>query len=374
MAQQFLLSIDKKRVTVTPGAKTEFNVTIQNLTTLLDDVAVTVEGIEISWVQVVPPHVPVFAQGEASVRVIVQPPVDPSRALCGIYPLQVSGRSQEQAGQQADTRVDLEVQFGGDYRIEVGSGTTSGGQEATFPFTVHNDANAPLVLRCSGEDPRNLFWYKFDPFQIAVPPGSVGTAVLSVRARQTGSEDQTVVFTLSAQGEWSAPGMAAITAPPHQVNGQWGQAAPTTLAVTIEPFRQDGSASSSYRVQVNNPGPQPESTNLEFSSAGGQLGFKFDPAQVSLAPLGQSASVLLVWLASGASGAAAVGGQAIDFWVTARPLNPRTRPGSVKTSFSPPAAPIQKRPGWLIPAIVIGVLLLLACVGIGVVFTILRTR
>lgn len=165
--------------------------------------------------------------------------------------------------------------------------------------------------------------------------------------------------------------MAAITAPAHQINGQWGQSAPTTLSVTIEPYRQDSSTSSSYRVLVNNPGPLQESATLEFSSADGLLNFKFDPTRLSLGPLGQSASDLVVWLASGAS---AAGRQAIDFWVTARPMSPRTRPGSAKTSYSPPPAPLKKRPGWLIPAIVIGVLILLACVGSVVVLSILRVQ
>ena len=62
MAQQIMLSTDKNRVTVAPGAKTELCVTIQNLTTLVDDVSVSVAGVDQSWVQVVPPHVPIFAQ------------------------------------------------------------------------------------------------------------------------------------------------------------------------------------------------------------------------------------------------------------------------------------------------------------------------
>ncbi len=87
MATQLILTADKDRVTVSPGAQAELSVTINNLTALVDDASVTVNGIDKSWVQVVPPHVPVFAQGEASVRVIFQPPADPLHTLAGIYPL-----------------------------------------------------------------------------------------------------------------------------------------------------------------------------------------------------------------------------------------------------------------------------------------------
>lgn len=93
-ATQLILTSDKNRVTVSPGAQAEVCVTIQNLTTLVDDVSVNVDGIDKSWVQVVPPHVPVFAQGEASVRVIFQPPADPLHTLAGIYPLSITGSLQ----------------------------------------------------------------------------------------------------------------------------------------------------------------------------------------------------------------------------------------------------------------------------------------
>ncbi|MBE3145499.1 MAG: hypothetical protein IMZ61_16480, partial [Planctomycetes bacterium] len=218
MAQQIMLSTDKNRVTVAPGAKTELSVTIQNLTTLVDDVSVSVAGVDQSWVQVVPPHVPIFAQGDASVRVIFQPPADPLRALAGLYPLQITGTLQEQASQPVDTAVELEVQFGGDYRIELGKGTAPNNQEAVFPFKVRNDANAPLNLQCSGEDAQNFFWYKFDPFQFTVPPGGEATSTLSIRSRQPASGGQTVNFTLRTQGEWPITGMSSIAAAAKQVN------------------------------------------------------------------------------------------------------------------------------------------------------------
>jgi hypothetical protein len=277
--------------------------------------------------------------------------------------LQVSGKSQELAGQQADLSLELEIQFGGDYRIEIGQGPAGGGQEATFPFKVHNDANAPLALRFSGADAQNAFWYKFDPFQITVPPGGEGGAVLSVRMRQTASDNQQIGFTLSTQGEWTGNGVAAIPAPTHQVSGQWGQAAPTILGIAVHPYPQDNSGRARYQVVVNNPGTTPETANLEGSCADGLLGFQFEPAQLNLGPQSQAASNLVVWLTGAAAGA---GQRALDFWVTARPAGARTHPGSMKASFALPAAPIKQRPKWLIPAIVIAIIVLIACV-VGVV-------
>lgn len=358
MAQQIILTSDKKQVSVAPGAKTEFTVTIQNLTTLLDDVAVTLAGLDPAWVEVVPAHVPVFAQGEASVRVIIKPPLDPARAQAGIYPIQVNGQSQELSSQQATTRLELEIQFGGDYRIEVGGGTALSAQEATFPVKVRNDANAPLTLQCSGSDPQNVFWYKFDPFQINVAPGGETTAVLSIRSRQTALSSAQVIFSVSAQGEWTLSGQAAVAAPPHQVNGQWGQVEPTTLAIELRPYPLDNSGRARYQVVVTNPGGTTEPVTLEGSSADGLLGFQFDPPQVSLAPRSNSAANLWVWLAKATP--AGLTAQALEFWVTARPLAPRTRPGSAKAHFAAAAAP-KKRFNWIIPAVIAVLLFMLLC-------------
>ena len=75
MSNSILLSVDKKRVSVAPGASVEFAVTAQNLTTLLDQVALRVEGLNADWTQIVPPYLPVFGQGQATARVIVPRPL-----------------------------------------------------------------------------------------------------------------------------------------------------------------------------------------------------------------------------------------------------------------------------------------------------------
>jgi uncharacterized membrane protein len=371
MAQQLMLSSDKNRVAVSPGAQAELSVTIQNLTALVDDVSVTVAGIDASWVQVVPQHVPVFAQGEASVRVLFQPPADALHTLAGTYPLRISGLLQEQDGEQAETKVDLEIQFGGDYRVELGRITSSSNQEAVFPFKVHNDANAPLNIRCSGEDPQNSLWYKFDPFQFTVPPGSEMSTTLSIRARQPSQDNKKVVFILKTQGEWAITGMAPIEASLKQVNGQWEQGALPVLRVEINPTRIEHGSSGNYQLVVSNPGFATEMISLECSSANGQLGFRFNPTELTLRPQGQGITTLTVW----PTAANPPGQTTIDFWVTAKSGSGKSRPGSAQAAFVHlvQALPERKpRPAWLIPVIVLVVSLLLICAISAIVLLSLR--
>jgi hypothetical protein len=363
-ATQLILTSDKNRVTVSPGAQAEMCVTIQNLTTLVDDVSVTVAGIDKSWVQVVPPHVPVFAQGEASVRVIFQPPADPLHTLAGIYPLRLTGSLQEQSGEQAETKADLEIQFGGDYRIELGKGSAANNQEAVFPFKVHNEANAPLNIRCTGEDSQNSCWYKFDPFQFTVPPGSETTTTLSIRARQQSQDIKKVVFTLKTQGEWAVTGMSSIEASLKQVNGQWEQGALPVLAVAINPARIDNATSGNFQLVISNPGPITETVVLEGGTASGQISFRFNPAQLTVRPQGQGMATLTVWPTS----ANTADQTAIDFWVTAKSGSGKTRPGSTQATFVPLVTQGKQRPAWLIPVIVLIVCLALICaISVGII-------
>ena len=183
--------------------------------------------------------------------------------------------------------------------------------------------------------------------------------MLSIRARQPETASQQVVFALSSQGEWTPLATQAISAPLHTASGQWGQAAPTSLAVTVQAYPPGSAKSGRYQVVVANPGPAQETANLEGSSPDGRFKFQFSPPQVILNPLSQATVDLLVSPAVSLPDGA---DELLNFWVTARPLNPNTRPGSTRARFIRPAQPQKKkRPGWLIPVILLAALILLLC-------------
>src|SRR5512147_1059368 len=148
-----LLTADNDRVTVAPGSSVEFNVTVQNLTTLVDQVTLRVDGIDGQWVQIVPPFLPVFAQGTASARIIVSPPSQPGQSSAGSYALRVTGTSQERPGESATVAVTLNVQLTGNYQLRLAPPQPGAApQELRFPVRVINGANAALLVQPSGRD------------------------------------------------------------------------------------------------------------------------------------------------------------------------------------------------------------------------------
>ncbi len=351
-----LFSVDKTRLSVAPGASVELVVTVQNLTALLDQVAVHLEGIDPTWVEVIPRYLPVFAQGQATARVIIRPPRDPAQSLAGLYPIRVRGTSQANPGQEGEAQTELEIQLIGDYRLLLEKGEISDVQEASYPIKVQNTANAPLQLHFSANDTEEALWYKFDPFQPVAPPGGEATATLTVKARRTTTDQRTIPFNLVAQGNFILKGGAQVAAPARQVPGQFVQLPLLPLTISVHPPQAQDAARTTYEVRVGNPGSAPVTLRLAGADEESALDFQFEPAQLTLAPQAESRATLLVRLKAQP---ALSEPREKSFRVTALPINSQAQPVSAQAIFvvTAPQAPSREQFPWWI---VVGGLVLVA--------------
>ena len=282
MSASILLNADPKRVSVAPGASAEFSVQVQNLTSLVDQIALRVEGVDPNWVQLIPPYLPVFAQGTASARVVISPPADPARAVAGLYALHVTGTSQENGG-EGTLDAELEVQLTGDYQLRVERGQPSSVQEAAYPVYVQNGSNAALAVRLAGSDKSDALWYKFEPFQLNVPAGKEAGATLAVRVKQVAGSQRAVAFTVGASGNYLPQGAAPIAAPERRAAAQFVQAAPATLGLALTPPQQSGEAGGEFDVRVSNPSAELLSIRLAAQADDPTLIVRIEPEQLTLA-------------------------------------------------------------------------------------------
>lgn len=347
-----LLSAGNDRVTVAPGSSVEFNVTVQNLTTLVDQVTMRVDGVDAQWVQIVPPFLPVFAQGTASARVIVSPPGQPGQSPAGSYPLRITGTSQERPGESAAVSVALEVQLTGNYQLRLGPPQPGAApQELRFPVRVINGANASLMVQPAGRDRGSDLWYKFEPFQLNVAPGSEGTLMLTARAKQMTPGQRAVAFAVSTNGTFTLRDGAAMAAPAQEVAGQFGQSALAALIVSLAPTQLEAPVAGVFQVRVGNPGAIPVIARLSVADAADGLSFKFAPEQITLGPQSEQRATLSVSAAAPLADGAA---QRIhDFRVSAEAADGLAQPGSAAARFVQVAA--AKPFPW---ALVIGLLTL----------------
>lgn len=343
-------SVNNPRLSVAPGASVEMGVTVQNLTTLLDQVAVRLTGVDPTWVQVIPPQVPIFSQSEASARVVISPPNDMAASAAGIYTIQVSGASQENPGQEGQTTTELEIQLVGDYQLRVDGSSTTGGPGAGYPIVVMNASNASLQISFSGSDAGNALWYKFEPFELTVPPGSNGTATLTVRPKSTSTDTRNVTFNLATQGKYVLKGGSQSEAPKHQLAGQFNKAAPSALTLSLRPAPAKDKSSGVFEIRVGNPNLSPVAIRLEGKSNSGNLIFEFAPADLTLAAQNSNRSMLVVRPTS-ASTIMAPGGE--PFRVSAVLVSGDALPVSADATYAPLAVPQPSSiPMWLILVII----------------------
>ncbi len=371
MANQILLAVNQRRLSVAPGASVDLAVTAQNLTTLLDQVAVRAEGVDPSWTQVIPAYLPVFAQGQATARVVFQPPRDPAAAVAGIYPLRVCGSSQEYPGHEGDATTELEVQLVGDYRFWLERADAHDHQEAVYHVKVDNAANAPLQLQFKGSDPASALWFKFDPFQLTVPPGGQAAASLTLRAKNASPGERSLPFSLVAQGEYRPKDEAPVAAPAHQVAGQFVQGAPARLTLALLPPEVETPDGATFQVRVGNPGAAPITIQLSGADAQGILEFDFEHVQVSLLPQSEKTVETRVRLKAPPT----PGGRThAAFTVTAQPLDSGASAVTAEATFEQRAPAAAEARHWsmawlvlLAAAFLVGAigLLLLAAYAIG---------
>ncbi len=292
MTIQILLSSDKKRISVAPGATVELNVTVENLTTLLEQVTVRLEGIDSQWVQVIPQVLPVFAQSRATARVIVGPPQDPSRSTAGIWPLRICATAHEHPGQEGTAEAELEIQLVGSYRLQVAKASGNENQ-AIYPIQVSNEANAPLTLGFSSADAAGAVWCKFDPFRLSVPAGGEATGSATVKPKRAGSETPVVDIEITAQGEYAIRGAAPIAAPALCAGARFPPVGMPARSLMLSLKTLEAVAGEArFQVQVKNPASEPLAVRLSAAGQENDLDFRLQPAELSLAGRGEASATL----------------------------------------------------------------------------------
>lgn len=338
------LAANQNRVRVAPGASAELGVTVQNLTTLLDQVAIQVKGIDPTWVRVIPSELPVFAQNKASARLIIQPPAGKSQPDAGTYPMTIRGRSQEMLGELNQVEVALEVQFTGDYDLRLVPDDSRASAETGYGLVVHNRSNAPLDLRFQGSDPGNALWYKFEPFQLQVQPGAEAAARLAIRAKPDAPHGPRT-FQIAAEGTYRLRDGTAAAAPRRQVSSEVSASvAGAPLVLSLASAHAADALGAAYEVRLANPNPAPVVARLGAHSQEDLLLFELGVTQITVPAQGTATTRLI---ARPASDPAPCSLFWAPFEVTATPIDGWTSPTTAQATVVQRAADlVPESPAW----------------------------
>jgi beta-lactamase class A len=287
------LSVESQLWRTAPGAVVEGKVQVQNLTQALANVGLNLQGIDPSWVQVVPTEQMVFQLGQAAIVVKVRPPNDLTQSLAGTYPVVIQGRS-SQISDVGELKTELEIQLVGEYQVILGETEMSMVRQGSYPLLVRNQTNAPVQLELSATDPDGALLYLFDPPDVVTPPGGEAEVTLTIRARELVKQARPIDFTVVATGEYALHGGRHRDAGRREVVGRFAQLAAPAVNLAISPPSLEGADRGEYLVRLSNPAATAMTVSLTAADSNGALDYDVSPSEVTLSPREERVTKLLV--------------------------------------------------------------------------------
>jgi serine/threonine protein kinase len=218
-ASPLAVALENVSLTLTTGQPGVVRMTLANLGAHVEHLALSVEGVPASWVQLPSQTTQLNPGMRAAVALTVQAPRGPeSRA--GEYAVTIRAISRDDASRSAEATACWTVLPFVASSVALSPLRKSGRTQAAYTVTVRNEGNTPVRLHLSGSDEDQALQYRFDKAALALEPGESSAVPLTLEAtrRWIGSA-QTRAFTLKSESE--ATDSSQPIDSPHLVAGQF---------------------------------------------------------------------------------------------------------------------------------------------------------
>jgi hypothetical protein len=168
---------------IEPGQKGELLVTVQNLSEIVDQYSVQVDGLAPSWYTIAIAEVSLFPQDQERVRIALHPPSG-AEARAGTYDFTVRVTSRENPTERTSVPASLEVLSTLALEVGLSPQQTSSTGDGVFQVRLANPSNTDLAVDLSATDPEEGCEYRFEPSRVSVGAGQSKGASLVVRPKQ----------------------------------------------------------------------------------------------------------------------------------------------------------------------------------------------
>ena len=272
--------LSRMTLQIEPGQRGELSITIQNLSEIVDQYIVEVQGLDDAWLTLLPPRISLFPQDEGHVRIKLHPP-EGTRA--GTYEFAVKVASRENPVEFSTERGTLTIApiFLFDVSLAPHRKTTMG-EEVGFSVGLSNPGNADITLQLSAADPDDACTYAFDTDQVTLEAGGSTTVPLTVAPKQgAGDEGRLHSFTVRA---------APVDAPqkPRTATGELAcQPQVVALGLSLWPPKRSAVGAGRFQVQLDNQGNTDVDLSLEGIDPEEACAYRFEPPKMTL-PAGGS--------------------------------------------------------------------------------------
>ncbi len=269
------VTLSRKALQIEPGQQGELTVTIQNLSEIVDQYIVEVEGLDRGWFTVSPPRVSLFPQDEEKVTVKLHPPLTAPAGRVD-FAVKVVSRENPVEWSRAKATLDVTPVFLFDLRLSPQRQTIIKG-DGNFTVELTNPGNVELTLNLSASDPEEGCTYRFRPAQATIEAGGTTDVALTVTPEQR-PRDQAKLYNFTVKATpVGAPERARTS------SGQLEcQAQVVSLDIGLWPQRRSAVGAGKFQVQLDNRGNTDLTLVLEGTDPEEACGYKFEPPQVTL--------------------------------------------------------------------------------------------
>ncbi len=178
--------LDKIEVTIAPttfalaaGDTVETTATIRNLGQSVDQLTLSIEGLDSGWYTLPVSSVALFPNDQDSLKIILHPPKT-AETRGGSYPFRINVVSQENPDEKSTVDLTVEIQALPEVELSISPQTISG-RKGTYQIVANNPGGSEATLRLTASDARRILQYDLHPESLTVPGGGRSEATLEVR-------------------------------------------------------------------------------------------------------------------------------------------------------------------------------------------------
>jgi hypothetical protein len=210
MSALIRVALSQAELQIEPGQKGELLVTIQNLSEIVDQYSIEVDGLDPSWYTIPTSEVSLFPQDQERARITLHPPSAPE-AQAGKYDLMVRVISRENPTERTSVPAILEVLATLALEVGLSPQRASSTGDGVFQVRLANPSNVDLTVDLSATDPEEGCVYRFAPQRVSVAAGESKGITLRVSPKVKPPRGEARGYDFTVRAAPTAAGMQAQT-------------------------------------------------------------------------------------------------------------------------------------------------------------------
>ncbi len=179
---------DKIEVTIAPttfalaaGDTVEATATIRNLGQTVDQLTLSIDGLDTSWYTLPVSSVALFPSDQDNLKITLHPPKT-AETKGGSYPFHINVISQEYPDEKSTVDLTIEIRAIPELELSISPQTISG-RKGAYQIVLNNPGDSETTLHLTASDARGTLRYDLHPKTLTVPGGGWAETTLEVRLR-----------------------------------------------------------------------------------------------------------------------------------------------------------------------------------------------